>query len=99
MRNVRRTAAAIWILAMTCAQAAAQVIEPRSDWPTYGGEPLGQHHSTLRQIDERNVATLRGAWKFQTGVVSDFTSFRSPDAKDFSCGVTRRFYSRLLPGD
>ncbi len=75
--NNSRFAATILFLTITCAPASGQVVEPGTDWTTYGGEPSGRHYSPLRQIDERSVERLRGAWKFQTGVFSDFTSFEA----------------------
>ena len=43
--------------------------------PSYGGTPMGQHNSTLDQINERNVSRLGGARTFHTGVANAFTSF------------------------
>jgi len=38
------------------------------DWPEYLGGPDRAHYSTLRQIDASNVARLRPAWAYHTGV-------------------------------
>ena len=37
-----------------------------SDWPTYGGDPGGQRHSSLADITPANVNTLRPAWVYHT---------------------------------
>jgi quinoprotein glucose dehydrogenase len=37
------------------------------DWPVYGGDSGGSKYSALKQIDRRNVATLKEAWRFSTG--------------------------------
>jgi quinoprotein glucose dehydrogenase len=38
-----------------------------SDWGYYGGDALGQHFSSLDQINRSNVARLRVAWTYRTG--------------------------------
>ena len=38
-----------------------------SDWGYYGGDALGQHYSSLAQIDRTNVAHLQVAWSYRTG--------------------------------
>ncbi|WP_132250796.1 PQQ-binding-like beta-propeller repeat protein [Methylobacterium segetis] len=42
------------------------------DWPMFGGDPSNRHHAGLAQIDRGNVAALRPAWIFQTGVTGYF---------------------------
>jgi len=37
-----------------------------SDWPAYGGDRGGTRYSPLKQIDRRNVTTLRVAWTYHT---------------------------------
>jgi glucose dehydrogenase len=37
------------------------------DWPVYGGQPAGDHYSTLSQINRKNVHKLKLAWKFDAG--------------------------------
>ena len=39
---------------------------PAQDWQTYGGNPEGQHYSSLKQINRSNVRQLRVAWTFHT---------------------------------
>lgn len=53
----------------TSAQEAAQV---SGDWPAFGRDAGNTHHSPLAQIDRGNVARLRPAWLFQTGVTGYF---------------------------
>ena len=57
------------ILAFLLTQFLANSAEPAGgkDWPVYGGDPGGSKYSTLKQIDRRNVTTLKPAWKFSTG--------------------------------
>src|SRR5579859_1843078 len=41
------------------------------DWPYYGHDAGGMRYSPVAQINRENVATLRVAWTFHTGDVSD----------------------------
>ena len=50
------------------------------DWVSYGGDPGGMRHSPLRQINTTNVASLREAWTFDTGDVSDGSTLPSRTA-------------------
>jgi len=56
------------ILAGCTASAAAQIGD---DWPNYGNDPGGMRHSSLAQITRANVATLKVAWVFHSGDISD----------------------------
>ena len=38
-----------------------------SDWGFYGGDALGQHYSSLDQINRGNVTQLEPAWTYRTG--------------------------------
>ena len=52
---------------MLAAVGGAQAQSPAdSDWGYYGGDALGQHYSSLAQIDRGNVAQLRVAWTYRT---------------------------------
>ena len=51
------------VLAAGVAQAQAPA---DSDWGYYGGDALGQHYSSLAQIDIGNVAQLQVAWTYRT---------------------------------
>lgn len=44
-----------------------------AEWPNYGNDPGGMRYSQLAQINRANVATLRVAWTFHTGDISDGT--------------------------
>jgi glucose dehydrogenase len=45
------------------------------DWPVYGGDAGGTRYSALKQINRSNVGTLKPAWTYHTGDVSDGTEF------------------------
>jgi quinoprotein glucose dehydrogenase len=40
-------------------------------WPTTSGDPGGSKYSPLRQINRENVTSLKVAWTYRTGDVSD----------------------------
>src|SRR3954470_24726522 len=41
----------------------AKLLQPPTDtWPTYNGDYTGRRFSPLKQIDQKNVATLNLAW-------------------------------------
>jgi quinoprotein glucose dehydrogenase len=57
-------------LAMCAASAAPpgrQSDEEEAQWGAYGGDPGGNRHSPLTQIDRRNVGQLKIAWTYRTG--------------------------------
>ena len=57
-------------LAMCAASAAPpgrQSDEEEAQWGSYGGDPGGNRHSPLTQIDRRNVGQLKIAWTYRTG--------------------------------
>lgn len=43
-------------------------------WTSYGGDPGASRYSRLDQINRANVATLKVAWTYHTGDISDGTS-------------------------
>ena len=45
------------------------------EWPHYGGDPGGARYSPLKQISKSNVTRLKIAWTFNTGDVSDGTTY------------------------
>jgi len=69
-KPVRRQATPIARIALRGvlgAAAAAHAQSPAdSDWGYYGGDALGQHYSSLAQIDRDNVAQLKVAWTYRT---------------------------------
>src|SRR5260370_36168466 len=42
-----------------------------ADWPYYGDDAGGMRYSPLKQISRENVATLKVAWTFHTGDISE----------------------------
>ncbi|HEV8332401.1 MAG TPA: pyrroloquinoline quinone-dependent dehydrogenase [Steroidobacteraceae bacterium] len=64
-----------WAVAMlglaTCAVFAAppgrQSDDDEPQWAAYGGDPGGNRHSPLAQIDRENVWRLKKAWTYRTG--------------------------------
>lgn len=62
--NVR--SAAMILLALAVASTAQR--RPDGDWPWSGGDPGARRYSPLAQITPQNVARLREAWSFDTGV-------------------------------
>jgi quinoprotein glucose dehydrogenase len=60
------------IVFMAFASAAARAQVPGdSEWPNYGNDPGGMRYSPLSQINRENVSTLKVAWIFHTGDISD----------------------------
>jgi len=64
----RREGAALFsaLLGVLAAGAAAAQAPADSDWGYYGGDALGQHYSSLAQIDRGNVSQLEVAWTYRT---------------------------------
>ena len=60
-----RTAHPALLVLICCATVVAQ------EWRYYGGDAGGTKYSTLKQIDKSNVATLKAAWTYHTGEISD----------------------------
>ncbi len=42
-----------------------------AEWANYGNDPGGMRYSALTQINRENVASLKVAWTFHTGDISD----------------------------
>jgi quinoprotein glucose dehydrogenase len=55
-------------LVVAAALSAVVVGADVGDWPSHHRDPGGQRFSPLTQITPRNVAALRPAWTFDTGV-------------------------------
>src|SRR6266571_3029520 len=52
-------------------QAAPPAGEPSgNNWSVYGGNFFNQRYSSLDQITPSNVASLKGAWTYHTGVTN-----------------------------
>src|SRR6266568_1456367 len=70
--------AAAPVAAVPTDQAVTPVGEPAgSNWTVYGGNLFNQRYSSLDQISTSNVANVKGAWTFHTGLSSSATSFES----------------------
>ena len=52
------------LMLIACAASAQQ-------WPSYGGDAGGSKYSALKQITKANVRSLKPAWTFNTGDISD----------------------------
>ena len=61
-----RTLAVLSVLCLAAPGVPAQA-PAASDWGYYGGDALGQHFSSLDQINRGNVARLQVAWTYRTG--------------------------------
>src|SRR5882724_11728956 len=64
----------LFLIAFACCTFSSSLLgQTLSDrnWPYYGGDAGGMRYSPLTQINPRNVATLKVAWVFHTGDVSD----------------------------
>src|SRR5713226_1798683 len=66
------------ILALVCAaipgaraQSSHVAGGSGDDWPYYGHDAGGMRYSPLAQINRANVSTLKVAWTFHTGDISD----------------------------
>src|SRR5215207_8905705 len=53
------------------------------EWPHYGGDTGGSKYSPLDSINRSNVGNLKVAWTFNTGDLSDGTTF--PARSAFEC--------------
>ena len=53
------------LASLLCSRAIPQ------EWPYYGGDAGGMKYSPLKQINRGNVATLKVAWTYKTGELSD----------------------------
>ena len=70
MTSRRIRAIAVLALAMCAASAAPpgrQSDDDESQWGSYGGDPGGNRHSPLTQINRQNVGKLKIAWTYRTG--------------------------------
>ena len=59
--------AGLLVFAALCAQG--------QDWGHYGGDAGGTRYSPLKQIHRGNVTSLKPAWTYHTGDISDGTEF------------------------
>ena len=68
------------VLALVCAAMPESMAQSPGhpdgsggDWPFYGHDAGGMRHSPLTQINRDNVSTLKVAWTFHVGDISDGT--------------------------
>src|ERR1700694_6208297 len=68
------------------------------DWPYYGRDAGGMRYSPLAQINRGNVATLKVAWTFHVGDISDGSGGKkrsgletTPMLVDGTLSLIRRF--------
>jgi membrane-bound PQQ-dependent dehydrogenase (glucose/quinate/shikimate family) len=61
---------------VSLAQSSAAVSPSVDDWPYYGHDAGGMRYSPLAQINRNNVATLKVAWTFHVGDISDGTGHK-----------------------
>jgi quinoprotein glucose dehydrogenase len=67
-KKARRKTHALGALAACLVAASSSAQSPAaSDWGYYGGDPFGQHFSSLDQINRDNVGKLTVAWTYHTG--------------------------------
>ena len=67
-RGIVRTLRLVGALAACLPAGGAPAQSPAtSDWGYYGGDALGQHFSSLDEINRDNVARLVVAWTYRTG--------------------------------
>ena len=57
----------------------AVLLPAQNEWPGYNGDPGGQRHSALTQINTKNVAKLKLAWQY--GVTPPSTDPNSREAR------------------
>ncbi len=76
--------AACLVLEAACGSQPRTTIARRAaantDWPAYGNDPGGSRYSALAQVDRTNVGSLRVAWTFHTGDISDGRRWRRKSA-------------------
>src|ERR671924_421691 len=67
-----------FLFAMSIAFVKIQVrsASPNDDWPYYGHDAGGMRYSPLAQINRDNVSTLKVAWTFHTGDISEASGRR-----------------------
>src|SRR4029077_12275695 len=80
MKKMKRSKSWVWcagLLAIVFATKAgatkmgAAADSQDDDWPYYGRDAGGMRYSSLAQINRENVASLKVAWTFHTGDISD----------------------------
>jgi len=62
-----RIAASITVFVVLIAPLVSQNAKESTEWRVYNGSPGASHYSSLKQINQRNVAQLQIAWSFDAG--------------------------------
>ncbi|HEY6508637.1 MAG TPA: PQQ-binding-like beta-propeller repeat protein, partial [Vicinamibacterales bacterium] len=62
-----KTPGLIWMVALAAAGALVVAQQPgrQVEWPYYGGDPGGQRHSPLGDVDAQSVGRLQPAWQWK----------------------------------
>jgi len=55
----------VQLLRKTADPKRYRVVTSQRDWPTYHGDPSGNHYTTITQINKSNVARVSPRWVFQ----------------------------------
>ncbi|WP_411280496.1 pyrroloquinoline quinone-dependent dehydrogenase [Gemmatimonas sp.] len=61
---------AVPLLAQSTGRATRAALAA-TEWPAYGGDAGGSRYAPISQINRRNVAQLREAWRFTTGELDE----------------------------
>jgi len=72
----RRSCSFVLALGLVACSRPVVVRDPQAaieEWPTYGNDPGSSRYSPLSEITKSNVASLKVAWTYRTGDVSDGT--------------------------
>src|SRR5437879_2688193 len=59
------------VLLSACHCAELNYSGPLAEWPEYGSDHAGSRHSPLEQITRQNVSSLKVAWTYHSGDISD----------------------------
>ena len=71
LARILLTSVACFAATVSLAQSSSNVSGSVDDWPSYGHDAGGMRYSPLTQINRTNVATLKVAWTFHVGDISD----------------------------
>lgn len=61
----------------------ASTARAQSGWSSYGGDPGGARYSPLKQINTKNVKSLKQVWAFQTGELETYKGTRAIEKAAF----------------
>ncbi len=72
MPHIVEPRAAFALLSILVLATPTDAAEPAGEWPMFGHDHSNRNFSELSTIDRTNVARLRPAWMFQTGITGYF---------------------------